>query len=145
MLVENVCFGEVLIASVLKWVPNSNEKEKTEFATKPHHSLQVGVLHRSAGTVIQAHQHLPAHKQVTGCQEILIIRSGCVDVDVYAPDVANTYLGTRVLRTGDIYIQYCGGHRFHFHNDTQFVEVKQGPYTPEDKIYFNPLAHEQTK
>jgi hypothetical protein len=27
----------------------------------------------------------------------------------------------------------------------QFIELKQGPYTPADKVYFNPLAHEQTK
>jgi hypothetical protein len=116
---------------------------KTEFVTKECHSIQVGVLHRPVGYVVEAHQHLPVQKQVSGCQEVLIVRQGSVVVDIFSHE--KHPIATRVLRLGDIYIQYIGGHRFEFIHDSQIVEIKQGPYTPQDKVYFNPLEHEQTK
>lgn len=118
---------------------------ETEFYTKEDHSIQVGFLCRKEGTKVASHQHLPVQKLVTGCQEVLIIKEGIIHVDVFSPHGEFSLLNTIVLMSGDIYIQYCGGHSFTFYEDTKFIEIKQGPYTPADKVFFNPLAHEQTK
>ena len=145
MLVENVTIpnSNVLLATLISAKQNDNAKSKTEFVTDDSQSIQVGILHRPAGTVVQAHQHLPVQKQVVGTQEVLIVKSGHIVVDIY--DLSGNFVSAKPLRTGDIYIQYCGGHAFHFITDVQFVEIKQGPYTPADKVFFNPLAHEQMK
>ena len=145
MLVENVTIpnSNVLLATLISAKQNDNAKSKTEFVTDDSQSIQVGILHRPAGTVVQAHQHLPVQKQVVGTQEVLIVKSGHIVVDIY--DLSGNFVSAKPLRTGDIYIQYCGGHAFHFITDAQFVEIKQGPYTPADKVFFNPLAHEQMK
>lgn len=133
----------VVLATIIFYSPHVYDKDLTEFITDPSRSIQVGVLHRRAQTRVECHQHLPKQKTVNGCQEVLIIKSGMLHVDIYDPD--KNYICTRVLRTGDILIQYWGGHAFEFLNDTVFIELKQGPYTPEDKVFFNPLAHEQMK
>jgi len=145
MLTEHVFDSrtEKLLASHIFAIPNDNSKVKTEFVTDNHHSIQVGVLHRQAGTVVEAHQHLPVQKVVTGTQEVLIVKSGHIVVDIFDPN--GEFVSARALRTGDIFIQYSGGHAFHFITDVQFIEIKQGPYTPADKVFFNLLAHEQTK
>jgi hypothetical protein len=149
MLVDNIYVPNslTLLATHLHSLYTGNEKVKTEFVTDDAQSIQVGVLHRQAGTVVQAHQHLPVQKQVTGTQEVLIVRSGHIVVDIF--DTKGNFVAAKPLRTGDIYIQYSGGHAFHFITDVQFVEIKQGPYTPADKVYFNydfdPTRHEQMK
>jgi len=146
MIVENVFDPRTkqLLSTHIFAIPNDNAKVKTEFVTENAHSIQVGVLHRAAGTFVGAHQHLPVQKVVTGTQEVLIVKSGHVVVDIF--DQSGEFVSARALRTGDIFIQYAGGHAFHFITDVQFIEIKQGPYTPADKVFFvNPLAHEQTK
>ena len=134
---------EVLLATVIFGIPNDNAKNKTEFVTEPGHSIQVGILHRPNGTVVKAHQHLPTQKTVSGCQEVLIVHSGHIRVDVYCTE--KILRNTLWVGAGDIYIQYCGGHEFIFEADSQFIEIKQGPYAPEDKVFFNPRSHEQMK
>jgi len=145
MLTQSIKVPEtdVLIATIIRGVPNDNSKDKTEFLTETSYSIQVGVLHRSAGTFIKAHNHLPTRKIVSGCQEVLIVKSGTIEVVIY--DHEQNYLATEVLRTGDILIQYHGGHSFSFLVDTQFIEIKQGPYTPADKVFFDPRCHESMK
>lgn len=145
MFSENIYVpnSQVLLATHLYNLHCDNSKVRTEFVTDDSQSIQVGVLHRQAGTVVNAHQHLPVQKQVIGTQEVLIVRSGHIVVDIF--DTNGNFVSAKPLRTGDIYIQYCGGHAFHFITDVQFVEIKQGPYTPADKVFFCPLAHEQTK
>jgi hypothetical protein len=149
MLTENIFHPttERLLATHIYAMPNDNAKSKTEFVTDNSHSIQVGILHRPAGTLINAHQHLPVQKVVTGTQEVLIVKAGHIVVDIF--DENGVFVSARALRTGDVYIQYSGGHAFNFITDVQFIELKQGPYTPADKVYFNPdfnpLQHEQTK
>lgn len=134
---------DIVLATIIYGTPNDNADTKTEFVTQPDHSIQVGILHRPNGTVIKAHQHLPTQKTVSGCQEILFVRSGQIQVDIYCPD--KNLVSQVIIGAGDTYIQYHGGHEFIFQANTQFLEIKQGPYTPSDKVFFNPLCHEQMK
>lgn len=145
MRVENIKIPntEVLIATVLYWTPNDFTKAKTDFVTDESKSIQVGVLHRPEGTQVKAHQHLPVQKTVSGCQEVLIIKTGVVLVSIF--DQLQNHLQDITLRAGDIFIQYHGGHSFDFKVDTQFVEIKQGPFTPADKVFFDPRCHESMK
>ena len=145
MRVENICVPGtgVVLVSIITHTPHDSDKDKTEFITDPNQSIQVGVLHRSAGKVVEAHQHLPSQRTVVGTQEVLIITSGMMHVDIY--DLNKQFIATRVLRMNDIFIQYHGGHSFHFMTDVRLVEIKQGPYAPSDKVFFDPRCHEQTK
>ena len=52
-------------------------------------------------------------------------------------DENKEYLESRTLKTGDVILLVSGGHDFTMLEDTEMIEVKQGPYAGEnDKEIF---------
>jgi hypothetical protein len=46
-----------------------------------------------------------------------------------------------VLETGDVILLVSGGHGFEMLEDSEMIEVKQGPYTGDsDKTRFEPVS-----
>lgn len=132
-----------LVASVFGTSLGNHVQSGTDFVTSPEQSIQVGILHKSAGEKIPSHQHRPTSKNVIGCQEVLILSKGKMKVEIYSPE--NEFIASIIIGPGQMFIQYTGGHAFEVIEDVQFIEIKQGPYTPEDKVIFNPMAHENMK
>jgi mannose-6-phosphate isomerase-like protein (cupin superfamily) len=90
------------------------------------------------GKVIQPHVHNLIMREVKYTQEVLVIRKGKVRVDFYADN--QEYLESTILKTGDIILLASGGHGFEMLEETEMIEIKQGPYAGEnDKIRFNPV------
>jgi hypothetical protein len=98
----------------------------TTFLTPPEFNLQVGFVVHPAGHTIPRHVHLPVKRHIVGTSEVLIVREGRCDLDVYDRD--RTLVATRELKTGDIMVMVGGGHGFRMREDTVLLEVKQGPY-----------------
>ena len=99
----------------------------TTFLTPPDFKQQVGFVVYPAGGVIARHVHLPLERELVGTSEVIVVRRGLCEIDVY--DDARTLVATRELRTGDVMIMVGGGHGFRMIEDTILLEVKQGPYT----------------
>ena len=92
-------------------------------------------MNRPAGYVIQPHVHNPVTREVQYTNEVLIVRSGRVQVDFYSEQ--KSYLLSRVLEHGDIILLIRGGHGFKMLDPTEIIEVKQGPYAGDlDKTRF---------
>jgi hypothetical protein len=107
------------------------------FFTPEHLSQQLGFMRHPAGTVIAPHLHNPVPRQVAYTQETLFVRNGRLRVDFY--DQQANYLESRDLRTGDVILLIEGGHGFEMLDETEIVEVKQGPYAgSDDKTVFAP-------
>lgn len=132
-----------LVASVFGSSLGEYVKSGTNFVTSPDQSIQVGILHKAQGEKVSTHQHRPTVKNVTGCQEVIIVTKGQMKVDVYSPE--NEFIASLIISPNQIFVQYMGGHSFEVMEDVQFIEIKQGPHCPEDKIYFNPMDHENMK
>jgi len=103
----------------------------TTFLTPPEFKQQVGFVVYSAGGEIQRHVHRPLERHLVGTSEVLIMRRGRCEIDIY--NNARELVATRELRQGDIMLMVDGGHGFRMTEDTVFVEVKQGPYTGLDE------------
>jgi len=87
------------------------------------------------GKIIEPHVHNPVPREVHYTQEVLFIKKGKVQVDFYSND--QEYLENRVLQTGDTILLSTGGHGFTMLDETEMIEVKQGPYAgEEDKTRF---------
>ena len=87
------------------------------------------------GKIIQAHRHKQVKREVLYTQEVLVIKSGKLKVNFY--DDNEKYLESCVLGKGDIILLASGGHGFEILEDLEMVEVKQGPYSPDDdKVRF---------
>lgn len=100
--------------------------EKTTFLTPPEFNLQVGYIVYPAGHEIPRHVHRPIERRIVGTAEVLIVRKGRCEIDVYNDD--REVVATRELQAGDLMIMVGGGHGFRMLEDTVLLEVKQGPY-----------------
>jgi hypothetical protein len=101
-----------------------------EFFTPHNFSQQLASMKRPKGYKIPAHIHKPVPRKVKYTQETLFIKKGCVEITFY--DEKKEYLDTRILKTGDVILLVSGGHDFVMLEDTEMIEVKQGPYAGED-------------
>ncbi len=126
-LVEKIFSGEQCLAYIIR---ASFLPEQTTFLTPPEYKQQVGYVVYPAGGQIQRHVHRPLERHLVGTSEVLVVRQGCCEVDLYNDD--RQLVATRELREGDIMLMVGGGHGFRMLDDTVLIEVKQGPYTGID-------------
>jgi mannose-6-phosphate isomerase-like protein (cupin superfamily) len=110
------------------------------FVTEPDSNLQVAVMNRPRGYKIESHEHLEVHRTISSTQEVLIIQSGSLRADLFHP--GTEYFGSVLVHKGDILILTSGGHGFEASEDCVFIEVKQGPYSPDNdkKVFSNTVG-----
>lgn len=105
------------------------------FVTSDDSPQQLGFMSRHAGYKIQPHIHLPRNSLISATYEVLIVKSGLVRIDFYNDD--ELYIESRTIATGDVVLLASCGHGFEMLEDSELIEVKQGPYEA-DKHRFNP-------
>jgi hypothetical protein len=104
---------------------------QTTFLTDDSLYQQVGFVVYPAGGEVVRHDHRPIRRVLVGTAEVLVIREGRCEVDLY--DELRNLVATRELTQGDVIVLVAGGHGFRILEDTTFLEVKQGPYTGIDE------------
>jgi hypothetical protein len=96
-------------------------------------------MNHPSGYEIQPHLHNVVQRKVQFTKEVLFIKSGKVRVDFY--DNEKNYLESRILASGDVILLAFGGHGFEMIEDSEIIEVKQGPYAGEsDKTRFKAIS-----
>jgi quercetin dioxygenase-like cupin family protein len=105
--------------------------DQPNFPTPPDFKLQVGYIVYPKGHEIPRHVHRQIERRIVGTSEVLIVRKGHCEVDVYNDD--RQIVATRELFVGDVMIMVAGGHSFRMIEDTVLLEVKQGPYPGVDE------------
>ena len=132
--VENIIHGDILLAIILR---TEFRKDGIQFFTPENFSQQLAYMNRPAGYKIKPHVHNEIRREVFYTQEVLFVRNGRVKVDFY--DENQNYLESCVLRTGDVILLASCGHGFEMLEETEMIEVKQGPYSGDkDKTRFEP-------
>jgi hypothetical protein len=101
--------------------------QDTVFLTDSAMAFQLGFVVYAAGGAVPAHRHLPVERELTETSEVVMVRTGECEVDVY--DEAQALVATRTLAPGDLVLLLAGGHGFRMNDDTVLLEIKQGPYT----------------
>src|SRR5690348_2224732 len=107
-------------------IHQGRDPHKTTFLTPDECIQQVGFVVHPAGSEVPRHTHLPIERRITGTPEVLVVRSGRCEMDVYDDD--EQIVATRELRAGDVMLMQGGGHGFRMLEDTVLLEIKQGPY-----------------
>lgn len=109
-------------------------KQGIEFFTSDDSSFQLGYMNRKAGFKVEAHSHKETSRHILNCQEVLFIKSGSVKVFFY--DNNNEFLNHKILSSGDCILLASGGHGIEMLEDTEMIEVKQGPFKGDgDKTF----------
>jgi hypothetical protein len=100
------------------------------FFTPANFSQQVAAMTHPKGHKIQAHVHNLVARQVLYTQEVLFLRKGRLKVNLYSS--IEKFIGSRVLKAGDVILLCGGGHSLEILEETSLIEVKQGPYAGID-------------
>lgn len=124
---EQIKHNNELIALIIR---NSYDSTGINFFTPDSFSQQLAFINHPKETSIKPHIHKLVKREVFYTQEVLIIRKGKLKVDLYTND--KQYICSRILYSGDVILLASGGHGFEMLEDTEMIEVKQGPYIDAD-------------
>ena len=135
-LVEYVRNKKTIIAIIIR---NSFSKDGIEFFTPQEFSQQLGYMKRPKGYIIKPHIHCQIPREISTTQEVLFIKKGKIRVDFY--DDNKKYIVSVILLKGDFIMLISDGHGFFMLEESEIIEVKQGPYLEEtDKEKFEPIS-----
>lgn len=138
-MIENVIHNQKLLSVIIR---ANYKSDGIEFFTPDDFSQQLAYMKRAKDYVIPPHVHNAVQRDVHFTQEVLVIKSGKVRVDYYDDD--RNYLESRVLHQGDVVLLAYGGHGFEMIEESEMIEIKQGPYAGEmDKVRFEPIEKEK--
>jgi hypothetical protein len=140
-MIEHILHNDQLISVIIR---AQYHAKGINFFTPDDFSQQLAYMNRPKGYIIPPHVHNPVKREVSYTQEVLLIKSGKVRVDYYDND--KNYLESRMLNPGDVILLSFGGHGFFMCEDSEIIEVKQGPYAGEkDKTRFNSVLDSQVR
>ncbi len=126
--IEHIASEGITLVQIIR---ASMTPTQTQFVTPDESNHQVGFVVYPKGGAIARHIHRPISRHITGTSEVLVVRKGRCEIDIY--DDNRALIATRELHTGDVVIMPRGGHGFRMLEDTILLEVKQGPYTGQDE------------
>lgn len=137
-MIETITFEDMIVAIIIR---ADFKKNGIEFFTPEHFSQQLGYMNRAKGYIVEPHIHERVERKVTLTQEVLYIKSGKIKVGLF--DNNHVLIGNRTLLTGDIILLSTGGHSVEWLEDSEIIEIKQGPYAGySDKIKITPKIKE---
>jgi len=97
------------------------------FFSEDEDYIQVGTWGYDSPKELLAHTHNEVHRDVAWTQEVIFVKKGSIRAEIY--DFSNNKVKDIVCKTGDIIILLRGAHGYHIlEDDTQVLEVKNGPY-----------------
>lgn len=131
-MIENIENNGEVLAVIIR---SGYRSEGVSFVTQKEALLQLGCMRHAAGYRVQPHLHNKVQRNIIGTQEVLFIKTGMIKIDFYSCE--QVYLESRKLFSGDIVLLMGGGHGISILEETEMVEVKNGPYVNEvDKTRF---------
>ena len=140
-MIENIIYQNITLGIIIR---SGYKQEGISFFTTNEFSQQLGYMNRPAGYIISPHRHNLVSREVLQTQEVLFIKSGKLRVDFYTDE--QEYLESRILTAGDIILLACGGHGFEMIEQSEIIEVKQGPYVEmQDKVRFDQVESHKIK
>ena len=129
---EIIKINKKILAIILR---DNYKSEGISFFTPNDFSQQLGYMNRPKGYEIAPHLHNRVQRNIEYTNEVLLIKSGKVRVDFY--DENKDYLKSRILNKGDVILLVQGGHGFEMLEQSEMIEIKQGPYVDDnDKTRF---------
>lgn len=140
-MIDKIFHKDQLLAIVIR---RNYSEPGINFFTPDEFSQQLAFMKHPSGKIIQPHVHNSVQREVHFTKETLFIRKGKLRVDFYSD--SQEYLGSHILETGDVILLSEGGHGFEMLEETEMIEIKQGPYAGDsDKTRFTPVENERIK
>jgi hypothetical protein len=138
-MIERIIHNDVLLSIIIR---SSFEQDGIEFFTPDDFSQQLAYMKRPKNYSIAPHFHNPIPREVVYTEEVLFVKSGKVRVDFY--DDQCKYFESKILNRGDVILLSHGGHGLKMIEQSEIIEVKQGPYLQDkDKTRFEGIGTDE--
>ena len=109
--------------------------DKKYFATENSNEMQLASFNLEKGDEIIRHHHPNQERNIKMTSEVIVVLKGEIKVDLY--DLELNHHSNHIIREGEVIALFSGGHGITITENTEFIEVKQGPYDPDtDKEHF---------
>ena len=129
MSVSEIYSNDILLAKVI--TSKSFDADGLNFYSDDKDFIQVGSWTYNSGKTLAKHRHNRVVRSVTHTQEVLIINSGAIEVEIYGFE--DELIKRFNAKTGDVVILLNGGHGYNILEDsTKVIEIKNGPYVGAD-------------
>ncbi|MAR94908.1 MAG: hypothetical protein CMD46_00865 [Gammaproteobacteria bacterium] len=111
-----------------RYIPASSAWENgLSFFSDDKDYIQVGTWGYDKPKELLAHTHNEVHRDVAWTQEVIFVKKGSIKAEIY--DLSNKKVKDIICNVGDIIVLLRGAHGYHIlEDDTQVLEVKNGPY-----------------
>ncbi len=131
-MIEKITHNDLILAIIIR---GNFKKKGIEFFTPKHFSQQLGYMCRPKGHVVEPHSHRLVERKVSLTQEVLFVKSGKIKIELFDSD--QTFVEECIVTTGDTILLATGGHGLEMLEDSELIEIKQGPYVnDDDKVRF---------
>ena len=133
-MIEQITDNGLIIATLIR---AGFTKKGVEFFTPGEFSQQLGYMNRPKGYKVEAHTHTMIEQVVVPTHEVIFVKSGKIKISLYNNEFK--FIGDCMVNKGDVILLAAGGHSVEMVRDSELIEVKQGPYSDDNKIYFKPV------
>ncbi len=131
MLVEYIEYKKEKYAVVVR----SNYVNKPiDFFTDNDNEFQMGMFTRDTGYRVEPHKHICDPFKIHLVQEFILVKNGKLKMEFFSSK-GEKYNET-ILNEGDSVLTIKGGHSIIFLEKSSILEIKQGPYEENKKVYF---------
>lgn len=127
---EKIFYNNTLLAIRVKRLKNGATP-----LTDPLEPLQVLTHKQKKGKYTKAHTHTQKKRITQKLQECLVVVKGKIRIDLYGTD--KKFFKSIYLSAGQAVIFINGGHAVNILEDSEIIEVKNGPFF-EDKVLIEP-------
>ncbi len=123
---EKIFHGKKLLAVLVRKLPTGSVP-----VTDPQEALQMLTLKHKKDHRIEPHTHARNVRKTTALQECLVVLRGKLRATLYGSQ--GEILRRVVLRSGDTFIILHGAHGVEFLEDSEVIELKNGPFINDKK------------
>jgi hypothetical protein len=129
MSVREIKEGELVLA---RHIPADTAwQDGLNFYSRDDEYIQVGIWGYPAGKSLKAHIHNEVTREVLWTQEAIFVRKGRIRARIF--DTKEQPAAEIEVGAGDIILLLRGGHGYEvLEDDTQVMEIKNGPYVGPD-------------
>ena len=116
-----------------RFIPSKHAwKEGLNFFSKDEEYVQAGTWGYQKNKILQAHAHNIVNRNTEITQEVLYVKKGKILAQIY--DLSKKLVREIEVCEDDIIIMLNGGHGYKIlENNTQVLEIKNGPYPGAEK------------
>ena len=133
--IENVMYKGRLLAIIMRsnaFNELKSSEKNVSFHTPEHFPFQLGIHTRLKSDSVSPHFHnaIPELKNLT-VQEFFYVKSGKVKIDLHVEFENDAKVSEVIVEEGDMVLLNTG-HGLTFLENTELIELKQGPYRGRD-------------